>query len=78
MDTELLKKAYGIHRKLEIFKDTLKDLKETQTINVLVERRNPYNLSKALYVRLDQKLRDTIISFYEEGIAELEKELEQL
>ena len=75
---QLLKKAYGVYRKLEVYKDTLKDLKETQSINVVVERRNPYNPSKALYVRLDQKLRDTIISFYEEGIAELEKELEQL
>lgn len=78
MDKELLEKAYNIHRKIQIYTEDVELLEETQVLHIIIERRHPHDPNRVKCVRLNDELRDMIISYYKEHIEEWEKELEKL
>ena len=78
MDKELLEKAYNIHRNIQIYTEDVELLEETQVLHIIIERRHPYDPNRVKSVRLNDELRDMIISYYKEHIKEWEKELEKL
>ena len=78
MDKELLEKAYNIHRKIQIYTEDVELLEETQVLHIIIERRHPCGPNRVKSVRLNDELRDMIISYYKEHIEALEKELEKL
>ena len=78
MEKELLEKAYNIHRKIQIYTEDVELLEETQVLHVIIERRYPCDLNRVKSIRLNDELRDMIISYYKEHIEEWGKELEKL
>ena len=78
MEKELLEKAYNIHRNIQIYTEDVELLEETQVLHVIIERRYPHDSNRVKSIRLNDELRDIIISYYKEHIEEWEKELEKL